>query len=141
MSGKTSLVAELVRAGATYYSDEYAVLDMFGRVHPYPDPLAIRKEGFTKQKNCRAEEIGGVTGIKPLAVGQVVISRYQAGARWHPKKLSAGQAILEVLANTIPARLKPEMVIPTLHATLSGATCFKGVRGEARETARLILGR
>ena len=30
-SGKSSLVAELVRAGATYYSDEYAVLDERGR--------------------------------------------------------------------------------------------------------------
>ena len=30
MSGKTSLVRELVRAGAIYYSDEYAVLDLQG---------------------------------------------------------------------------------------------------------------
>src|SRR5947207_12547351 len=35
MSGKTNLAAEFVRAGATYYSDEYAVLDDHGRVHPY----------------------------------------------------------------------------------------------------------
>ena len=34
-SGKTTLTAELVKAGATYYSDEYAVLDGQGRVHPY----------------------------------------------------------------------------------------------------------
>src|SRR5215211_2276681 len=34
-SGKTTLVAELVRAGATYYSDEYAALDEDGLVHPY----------------------------------------------------------------------------------------------------------
>ena len=138
MSGKTSLVAELVRAGATYYSDEYAVLDRFGRVHPYPEPLAIRKQN-SKQKKYRAEEIGGITGVKPLAVGQVVVSRYQTGARWRPTKLSAGQALLELLANTIPARRKPEVVIPTLHAAVSEATAFKGVRGEARETAMLIL--
>src|SRR6267143_94986 len=40
-SGKTSLVAELVRAGETYYSDEYAVFDSRGRVHPFPKPLEI----------------------------------------------------------------------------------------------------
>ena len=50
-SGKTTLVHQLVRAGATYYSDEYAVLDARGRVHPYPRPLGMRslvrnKEGF-----------------------------------------------------------------------------------------------
>src|SRR6266851_8913285 len=38
-SGKTTLVHQLVRAGATYYSDEYAVLDARGRVHPYARPL------------------------------------------------------------------------------------------------------
>jgi hypothetical protein len=139
MSGKTSLVAELVRAGATYYSDEYAVLDMVGRVHPYPEPLAIRKEGYAKQRKFQAEEIGGVTGIKPLPVGQVVASRYQPGARWRPTKLSAGQAVLELLANTIPARRKPEVVIPTLRGAVSEATAVKGVRGEARDTAVLIL--
>src|SRR5437867_4831683 len=32
-TGKSTLVAELVRAGATYYSDEYALLDPQGRVH------------------------------------------------------------------------------------------------------------
>src|ERR1051326_6942658 len=32
-SGKSTLVAALVRAGATYYSDEYAVFDAQGRVH------------------------------------------------------------------------------------------------------------
>ena len=31
-SGKTTLVDQLIRAGATYYSDEYAVLDVRGRV-------------------------------------------------------------------------------------------------------------
>ena len=35
-SGKTTLVAALVKAGATYYSDEYAVFDANGLVHPYP---------------------------------------------------------------------------------------------------------
>ncbi len=31
-AGKTTLVAELLRAGATYYSDEFAVLESDGRV-------------------------------------------------------------------------------------------------------------
>lgn len=141
MSGKTNLAAALVRAGATYYSDEYAVLDMQGRVHPYPKPLAIRKEGSGKQTDCRPEEIGGVTGTMPLPVGLVVISRYKAGARWRPSRLSAGPAALDLLANTIPARRKPKVVIPTLQRAISGATSLKGLRGEAQATVRLILER
>ena len=40
--GKTSLVSALVKAGADYYSDEYAVLDHRGLVHPYPRALRVR---------------------------------------------------------------------------------------------------
>ena len=45
MTGKSTLVKALVEAGATYYSDEYAVLDKRGRVHPYARPLAMRPIG------------------------------------------------------------------------------------------------
>ena len=41
-AGKTTLTEAFVRAGATYYSDEFAVLDANGLVHPYPKPLSIR---------------------------------------------------------------------------------------------------
>ena len=74
-SGKTTLVAELVRAGATYYSDEYAVLDARGRVHPYPRPLAIRQGLVGNQKKCSVEELGGRSGVKSLRVGLVIVTK------------------------------------------------------------------
>ena len=43
-STPTQTVA-LGRAGALYYSDEYAPLDGEGFVHPYPKPLSLRKGG------------------------------------------------------------------------------------------------
>lgn len=141
MSGKTSLVRELVRAGATYYSDEYAVLDIQGRVHPYPQPLAIRKSGSFIQRKRSVEELGGVAGDKPLPVGLVIVSQFQADARWRPRQLSSGQGVLEVLANTVPARRKPEIVMPTLQRAVSEATILKSARGEAAETVDLILKR
>ena len=49
-SGKTTLVDQLIRAGATYYSDEYAVLDARGRVHPYPRALGMRLPGSDQQR-------------------------------------------------------------------------------------------
>lgn len=140
-SGKTSLVAELVRAGATYYSDEYAVLDKHGRVYPYSTPLAVRDEGSYRQKKRRVEEFGGARGLRPLPVGLVIVSHYKAGERWHPRKLSAGRALLELLANTIPARRKPEAVISALEKVVSEALVLKCARGEADQTARLILRR
>src|SRR5215211_6866416 len=41
-SGKTTLAVALIQAGAAYYSEEYAVFDEFGLVHPYPKPFSIR---------------------------------------------------------------------------------------------------
>jgi hypothetical protein len=140
-SGKTSLVAELVRAGATYYSDEYAVLDKHGRVHPYPTPLAVREPGSLKQRRCPVEEFGGDTGVRPLPVGLVVVSQYKPSHRPRHRPLSPGQAMLELLDNTVPARRKPEAVMTALQKVVSNALILKGVRGEANETARFILER
>jgi hypothetical protein len=139
-SGKTSLVAEMVRAGATYYSDEYAVLDEHGRVHPYPTPLAVRKPGSQLQEKRSAEEYGGDIGVKPLPVGLVIVSRYEPGERWRPRRLSAGRAVLEILANTVSARRKPEAALSALRKIVIDAPVLKGERGEADETASLILG-
>jgi hypothetical protein len=139
MSGKSTLTAELVRAGATYYSDEYAVLDERGRVHPYPRQLGLRLPGTDEQTKVRAEELGGRVGSKPLPVGMVVVSQYHEGARWRPRKLSAGQGALEVLANTVPARTRPEQSLSSIQQAVTSARIFKGRRGDAKETAELIL--
>jgi hypothetical protein len=139
MSGKSTLTAELVRAGATYYSDEYAVLDERGRVHPYPRRLGLRSPGSDEQTKVRAEELGGRVGSKPLPVGMVVVSQYHEGARWRPRQLSAGQGALEVLANTVPARTRPEQSLSSIQQAVLNARILKGRRGEAKETAESIL--
>jgi hypothetical protein len=138
-SGKTTLVAELVRLGATYYSDEYAVLDRSGRVHPYPAPLAVRQPGSYKQKNYLAEEIGGSVGVKPIRVGMIVLTHYKPGATWRSRQISHGQAMLELLNNTIPARRDPKTVFATLQKVVAQTVTLRGPRGEAQETARFIL--
>jgi len=140
-SGKSSLVKALVKAGATYYSDEFAVLDERGRVHPYPIPLTIRpaRDGGPPMK-YRAEELGGVAGVCPLPVGLVLITCYVSGTRFRPRPLSVGRAVLELLAHTLPARRRPGRVLDALSRVVSQALVLRGTRGEAEETARRILG-
>lgn len=135
--GKTTLVAELVRAGATYYSDEFAVLDERGRVHPYAKPLSLREGG--RQTNHEVEAFGGRAGARPLPVGLVVLSSYREGARWRPRALSAGRGVLALLDNTVSARREPERALSALREVAVGAPVLKGARGEAAETARAIL--
>src|SRR6185295_969546 len=114
LSGKTTLVAALVRAGATYYSDEYAVFDQHGRVHPYPKRLSIREEPGKPPRICPVEELGGRAGARPLPVGLIAVAAYTPGARWRPRALSRGQAVLALLGNTVLARIRPDLALPTL---------------------------
>ena len=104
MSGKTTLVRALVRAGATFYSDEYAVLDERGRVHPYPKPLSMRENGGGRPKKILPEALGGTIGVRPLPVGLVVATSYRGGARWRPRQLLPGRAVMALLAHTVSVR-------------------------------------
>jgi hypothetical protein len=140
-AGKSTLVEALVRAGATYYSDEYAVLDERGRVHPFPKAIALREPGTARARKVPVEQIGGTQGERPLAVGLVVATRYRAGARFRPRRLTPGQAVLELLDNTVPARRAPRRAMATLRAVALEAVAIRGTRGEAAELARDLLRR
>src|SRR6267142_5644997 len=140
-SGKTTLVDQLIRAGATYYSDEYAVLDERGRVHPYPRALGIRLPNSDESKKVRAEEIGGRIGSKPLRVGLVLATNYKNGARWRPREITRGRGVLELMSNTVSARSQPELALTVLPLALESARILKGVRGEAAEIVKSILER
>ena len=139
-TGKTSLVAELVRAGATYYSDEYAVLDERGIVSPYPRKLSIRTRGkVIRAVKREAEELGGRTGRKPLPIGLVVVSEYREGGRFRPRQLSAGEGVLALLNNTLSVRRQPEVALATVTRAIAGARLIKSPRGEAAEIAADLL--
>src|ERR1700704_5270497 len=101
LSGKTTLVREMLRLGATYYSDEFAVVDNAGLVHPFARPLGIREDASYAQTKYTAERLGAASGVKPLPMGMAVICKYEAGAPWQPAPLSQGQGTLELLANSV----------------------------------------
>ena len=92
----------MVRAGATYLSDEFAVLDEDGLVHPYPKSLSLRSEAGTSQVDTHAHELGGVVAEEPLPLGLAVLTSYRAGAEWRPRRLSSGRGALMVLAHAVP---------------------------------------
>jgi hypothetical protein len=139
MSGKSTLVAALVRAGANYYSDEYAVFDAQGRIHPYARPLSLRGQEGAPAKRCPMQELGGTPGNVPLRVGLVAATDYRLGARWRPRPLPAGQAVLTLLAHTVAARRQPQRALAALRKVALQATTLRGTRGEADEAAHALL--
>ncbi|MBS2039172.1 hypothetical protein JST97_29585 [bacterium] len=131
-SGKSTLTHSLVRAGAEYFSDEYAVVDRLGRVHPFPRPIALRSDGGRRVSPPRA-------GLKPAAVRAVIATQFQSGSSWRPNEESQGAAALKLMAHTVTARKSPALSLACLSACVSGAIYWAGARGEADETAELIL--
>jgi hypothetical protein len=139
MSGKTTLVKALVEAGATYYSDEFAVLDKAGRVHPYPVPLSLRGPNGQPGRKTPVESLGGQVGVEPLPVGWVIVTEYQPEATWRPRKLTPGQALLALMDNAVAARRNPAHSMPILKQAVTSVVALKSKRGEAAKVAATLL--
>jgi hypothetical protein len=136
--GKTTLVSALLKAGATYYSDDMAIFDPLGRVHPYPVALSIREE----EGRCKypPDAFGGSRiGHEPLDVGLVLVTQYKAGARWCARRLTPGRGLSALLDNTVSARRQPMVAIPTLARVVDGATVLKTKRDDAATVVERLL--
>ena len=138
-TGKTTLVAALVRAGATYYSDEWAVLGTDGRVWPYPRPLAIRGTNGAPDASVSPAALGGRVGSRPVRVGLVLMARFDPVAAWQPRPVTPANATLSALAHVMQTHFQPAKVFSSLARMMAGARILEGTRGEADEVAPAIL--
>lgn len=139
LSGKTSLVAALLRAGAVFYSDDRALIDSEGLVHPYPRPLSIRETPSARQVSFTPDSFGAETGVGPLPVGLIAFAKYRGGASWTPRALAAGQTMLALLKHTSAVRTRPRAAVQTLERMIAIAAVYRGPRGDATETAERLL--
>jgi hypothetical protein len=139
-AGKSSLVAALVAAGAAYFSDEFAVLDEAGRVHPFARRLALRQADGSVRR-VWAEELGGRTARGARPIGAVIVARYREGATWRPRTLSPGQAALALLSHTVAARARSSEALRVLRGVAEQAVALRGHRGEAARVAEALLAR
>lgn len=130
-TGKTTLTAALIKAGAEYYSDEYAVIDPRGHVHPYLKPLTVRNGAEAESSEITAGDLGGREGRRPLPVGLVASLRYSPGTKPRLRELTQAESVVELLANTVAVRLRPELTLALLQRATKGARAMKGRRSEA----------
>jgi hypothetical protein len=140
MGGKTSLTAALVKRGALYYSDEYAILDETGCVHPFPKTLSVR--GIIdkyKQVERPVEFFGGKAATDKAPVGMFLLTSYKPHARWTPEILSPARGILEILKHTVPIRTDPAYVLGVLKQAASRALIVKSNRGDVSKSVEAIL--
>jgi hypothetical protein len=137
--GKSTLTAELIKLGAKYFSDEYAVLDEQSRIHPLPKPLSLVRGVETIKSEFKAEEFGAAPAKRPVPVKLVVLAEYKPNVKWKTQILSTGQSVLEIIRSAVPTRRFPEFTLSVLNLVARQATVVRSRRGEAADTAGRII--
>lgn len=131
-AGKTTLVMALVEAGATYYSDEYALLDAEGFVHAFQRAPRVRHATGRYLVTINND-------LPPLPAGLVIMSAYKPNALWMPKPLSARECLFGLIDNAVGIRSYPELYLSRLKQIALNANAFSSARGEASQVANAIL--
>jgi hypothetical protein len=120
---RTRLVDALVRAGARYYADRYAVLDARGRVHPFAT-------------SRRSHDVGR----QPLPVGVIAVITKGSGARWRPRALTQGQAVLAMLEHAVSGAARPAFTLRVADAAVASAhALLRGRLGDESDVATSLL--
>lgn len=138
-SGKTTMVATLLEHGAEYYSDEYAVVDPTGLVHPYARKLSVRVKDQTLPNETSPEVFGSTSAKKPKPISLILLTNYQEGSIFEPSRISEGSGILESIPFVIPMRYNPDFSLKVLNTAFSRAIILKGSRDDATSATRSLI--
>lgn len=138
--GKTTLVAELIQSGAEYYSDEYAILDYLGLVHPFPRDLTVRSpEAELYEASVSPRSMGAKIGEVPISVGAVLLTEYREDSKWKPEIVKVGEGILQTIPHTIPIHADTKFSLQVLNIAFKRAIIAKSFRGDAKTEVVDIL--
>jgi hypothetical protein len=138
-TGKTTLVSELVRAGARYYSDEFAVVDRDGLIHAYPRMLTLRIDPRTGRSRVPVLMPGKEYNPEPVPAGMLLVTSYRPGDQWQPLPLTVAEGVLALFDNTVPAQSRPLEALRAARQVANGAVRLSGTRGEAPQLAAQLL--
>jgi hypothetical protein len=139
-AGKTTLVAALLRMGAEYLSDEFAVIGPRGDVHPYSRRLAMRVPGQTFTR-VPAEELGAAVRRDTARPDAIVFSEFTRAEQTPLVSLSAGQAVLRLLPHCLGVRSRTRQTLAALHALVRRAPAFANTRADADVMAVELVNR
>lgn len=136
--GKSTIASALIRSGAHYLSDEFALIDPLGMVHPYARNLAIKSPDFGV-KRLSPEALGGVTFQGAAAPAAIVFSHYNPKGDNVLKTLSRSELILTILPHCLGIRSQVSETLSSLEALSKRAKGYFVERNEADEFARKLL--
>lgn len=134
-AGKSTLVAELVRRGAVYFSDEFAVLDDEGLVHPYRRPLVLRGE----TEACPNLRLLRNPHEPPLPIGLIVAGSYQPGSAWRPIVQRGARATLPLIDGCVRGREESARLLRIAARVTPNLVTLQGPRPDASDVAAELL--
>lgn len=137
-AGKSTLTRALLQAGASYFSDEYALLDPTGTVHAFPRPLRLRRTGMASLV-VPAKSLQSRVPTGPHAVALVAELRFDAQGGWGVRELSPAETTLALIDNAVPAQIRSADTLTACSAAARGAVGIAGTRGEADDAAVRLL--
>src|SRR5699024_6218064 len=127
----------LVQAGATYYSDEYAVLDERGMVWPYRRQVSLRNGPHGPAR--RLDLVRDDVLEEPLPISLIALLRYAPDRTWQVERRSRAEAVMRLADQTVAIRRRPDDALAYLHQAVANATVLEGTRGEADDAVRQIF--
>lgn len=131
-AGKSTLTRALVNEGATYFSDEFAVLDHEGRVLPYARKLSQREGplGPIGRIDLQAHAPVISDGFVPPPVDLVALLRYEKGSEWQVTPIKGGEAVLALSEHMVPIRRRPADTLSMLAKVAGHAEVYRGTRSD-----------
>jgi hypothetical protein len=134
-TGKSTLVAELVRRGAIYYSDTFAPLDQTGKVHPYRSTPELPGGGEPRDLRLVLEDVPA----DPLPIGLLVVSPYQPGSEWRPTIVRGARSTLPLVDSSVTPRELNARLVEIASRLARSVVTLRGARAESTEVAAQVL--
>ena len=145
-SGKSTLVAALLRAGARFLADDMVAIDEASKIHPCPGSINLRTTAG--HERLSPTDLGAGIAPRAVPVGAVVATQWRAERLQAPPvfvTMSPANCLLALASNASSARRVPEKALDRMAVAVRGTTRSKGIlglsgpRGDASVTAVAII--
>lgn len=138
--GKSTLVKEFVNAGATYFSDDFALLNKDGLLLPFARDISMRTDdGSFRPFEISLNESMIDVGKSPIPVDAVVFTEYKERAKFAPVQLTYGECVLDMIRFSLSFQRSPNRTLETMNR-MAAATRhrLRGTRGDAKKTVKYL---
>lgn len=138
-AGKTTVAGAFARAGWTYLSDEFALVDAEGKIGAYPRPPSVRHTWGAVGHREMPEGWLVAPRESRWQLDAVLFLRFDAASGLDVRPLSRAETVLRLLDNTGAAHHDAPFVMDRLVAATEDVRAWEGTRGDVASAFPLLL--